>query len=183
MAGEDFTERFVSGEQIFSGRLLQVRRDTVRMPNGAEVTREYIRHPGAAAVLALTDDGCVVLERQYRYALARDFLEIPAGKVDAGDGLLDTAKRELLEETGYVASDWRRLATLHSAIGYSDEAIELFLARGLEQRARRLDAGEFLEVLLLPLAQAVAMVRDGSLTDVKTVTALLWVEAFGPFGA
>lgn len=179
MAKEDFTERFVSGEEVFSGRLLKVRRDTVRMPDGAHTTREYIRHPGAVAILPFTAGGGVILERQYRYPNARDFIEIPAGKVEPGEDLLETAKRELLEETGYAAGEWQRLTTIHNAIGYSDEAIELFAARGLELRKQKLDEEEFLEVIELPFAAAVAMVRDGRITDVKTIVALLWMEKVG----
>ena len=178
MAKEDFTEHFVSGEEIFSGRLLKVRRDTVRMPGGAHTTREYIRHPGAVAILPFTASGRVILERQYRYPNARDFIEIPAGKVEPGEGLLETARRELLEETGYAASEWRRLTTIHNAISYSDESIELYAARGLEKNKQKLDDEEFLEVLEVPFAEALAMVRDGRITDVKTMIALLWMEAF-----
>lgn len=175
MAKEDFTENFVSGEAIFSGRLLNVRRDTVRMPDGAHATREYIRHPGAVAILPFTADGRVVLERQYRYPHARDFVEIPAGKVEQGEDLLESARRELLEETGYAAAQWQRLTTIHNAISYSDEAIELYVARGLEKRKRKLDAEEFLEVIEMPFAEALAMVRDGRITDVKTMIALFWM--------
>lgn len=174
---EDFTEHFVSREDVFTGRLLDVKRDTVRMPDGALATREYIRHPGAVAILPFTDAGNVILERQYRYPHARDFIEIPAGKVEPGEGLLETAKRELAEETGYTASDWQRLTTIHNAISYSDEAIELYSARGLGRTARKLDEEEFLEVLEVPFAEALAMVRDGRITDVKTMIALLWMEA------
>jgi ADP-ribose pyrophosphatase len=179
MAKEDFTEHFVSGEEVFSGRLLQVRRDTVRVPGGALTTREYIRHPGAVAILPFTPSGHVVLERQYRYPNARDFVEIPAGKVEPGEDLLVSAQRELLEETGYAASEWQRLTTIHNAISYSDEAIELYCARGLQKRKQKLDEEEFLEVLELPFEEAVAMVRDGRITDVKTIIALLWMEKVG----
>lgn len=178
MKDKDLTEHFVAGEEVYAGRLLRVHRDRVRLPDGKETLREYIRHPGAVAILALFDDGRVLLERQFRYALRREFIEIPAGKLDAGETHLDTAKRELLEETGYVATEWRRLGLVHNAIGYSDEGIELWLARGLERREQKLDPGEFLEVLALPLAEALAMVRDGRITDVKTVAGLLWLGAF-----
>jgi ADP-ribose pyrophosphatase len=178
MAMEDLTEHFVSGEEVFSGRLLKVLRDTVRVPNGTLTTREYIRHPGAVAILPFTDAGHVVLERQYRYPNARDFIEIPAGKLEPGEDLLESAKRELLEETGYEAASWQRITTIHNAISYSDEAIEIFVARGLARKAQKLDDEEFLEVIELPFGEAVAMARDGRITDVKTLIALLWMEAF-----
>jgi len=170
---KDLSEKYLDGEEVFSGRLLKVHRDRVRLPDGSEGVREYIRHPGAVDIVALFEDGRVLLERQYRYPHRRDFIEIPAGKLDPGEAHLDTAKRELLEETGYVAAEWRRLGIIHNAIGYSDEGIELWLARGLELRAQKLEQGEFLEVFTLPLAQAQAMVRDGRITDAKTVAGLL----------
>ena len=178
MAKQDLTEHFVHGEEVFAGRLLRVRRDTVRMPDGAQTTREYIRHPGAVAILPITSSGRVVLERQYRYPNARDFIEIPAGKLEPGEGLLESAQRELLEETGYAAREWQRITTIHNAISYSDEAIELFSARGLEKKKQKLDEEEFLEVIEMPFEEAIAMVRDGRITDVKTIIALLWMESF-----
>ncbi|HXJ10086.1 MAG TPA: NUDIX hydrolase, partial [Burkholderiales bacterium] len=105
----DLTERFVSGEQVFDGTLLKVRRDRVRLPDGSEGTREYIRHPGAVAIVPLFDDGRILLERQFRYPHRREFIEVPAGKVEANEPHLATAKRELLEETGYEAKEWQRL--------------------------------------------------------------------------
>jgi len=163
---------------VYDGGLLKVHRDIVSLPDGTQGSREFIRHPGAVAVVALFDDGSVLLERQFRYPHDRDFIEIPAGKLEPGEPHLDTAKRELLEETGYTAVEWRRLCVLHTAIGYTDEGIELFLARHLTLQARKLDAGEFLEVFQLPFGEAVEMVRDGRITDAKTVAALLWVKSF-----
>lgn len=176
---QDLEEVRLGGEEVFSGRLLKVHRDRVRLPDGAEAVREYIRHPGAVAIVALFEDGRVLLERQFRYPLRRTFIEIPAGKLEPGEDHLETGKRELLEETGYVAKQWRKLGHIHNAIGYSDEVIEIWLARGLERREQRLAEGEFLEVFTLPLAEAQAMARDGRITDVKTVAGLLWLEAFG----
>jgi ADP-ribose pyrophosphatase len=176
---KDLTEHFVSGEQVFDGKLLKVYRDVVRLPDGSRGAREYIRHPGAVAVVARFDDGRILLERQYRYPQRREFIEIPAGKLEPNEPHLETAKRELLEETGYSAAEWTRLGVVHTAIAYTDEAIELYLARKLTQGAARLDAGEFLETLVVPFAEAIAMVRDGRITDVKTVAALLWVDRFG----
>ena len=156
--------------------LLEVHRDRVRLPDGGEAAREYIRHPGAVAIVALFEDGSVLLERQFRYPHRRDFIEIPAGKVDAGEAHLATAKRELLEETGYAAAEWTRLGVIHTAIAYTDEAIELFLARKLTQGESKLDAGEFLETFIVPFEEAIGMIRDGKITDAKTVTALLRVD-------
>jgi len=175
VAHKDLTEHFVAGEEVYAGRLLRVQRHVVRLPDGSEAVREFIRHPGAVVIVALLEDGRVVLERQFRYPHGRVFIELPAGKRDPGEDPAVTAKRELLEETGYVASEWRRLGIIHNAIAYSDEGIELWLARGLEQRAQKLEQGEFLEVFTLPLAQAQAMVGDGRITDAKTVAGLLWV--------
>ena len=178
MARKDLAEHFVSGEEVFSGKLLRVRRDQVRLPDGSDSVREYVRHPGAVVMVALFEDGRVLLERQFRYPHGRDFIELPAGKLEPGEPHLETAKRELLEETGYVAADWRRLGVLHPSVGYTDEAIELFLAKGLTKQEARLDDGEFLEVLEVPFAEAIAMVRDGRITDAKSVAGLLWVKSF-----
>jgi ADP-ribose pyrophosphatase len=177
---KDLSEHFVAGGMVFDGNLLKVYRDTVRLPDGSQGEREYIRHPGAVAIVALTDDGKLLLERQYRYPPRREFIEIPAGKIDPGEAHFATAKRELLEETGYVAQEWTRLGVLHTAIGYTDEAIELYLARKLTLQDRKLDPGEFLETFLLPFDDAVAMVRDGRISDVKTVAAILWTKVFLP---
>jgi ADP-ribose pyrophosphatase len=174
----DLKETRLSGEEVYSGSLLHVQRDVVRLPDGSEGVREYIRHPGAVMVAPLFNDGRVLLERQFRYPHHREFFELPAGKCEPGEPRLETAKRELLEETGYVASAWQRLCVLHTAIAYTDEGIELFLARGLEKRERKLDQGEFLEVFTLPLGEALAMVRDGRITDAKTVAGLLWIKSF-----
>ena len=178
MTKKDLSEHFVSGEEVFSGKLLRVRRDVVRLPDGSRSVREYVRHPGAVVMVALFDDGRVLLERQFRYPHGRDFIELPAGKLEPGEPHLETARRELLEETGYVASDWRRLGVVHPSVGYTDEAIELFLAKGLTKREAKLDDGEFLEVLEVPFAEAIAMVRDGRITDAKSVAGLLWVKSF-----
>jgi ADP-ribose pyrophosphatase len=174
---KDLTEHFLSGEQVFDGTLLKVYRDRVRLPDGSQSGREYIRHPGAVAVVPLFDDGRVLLERQFRYPHRREFIEIPAGKVDPGEPHLETAQRELLEETGYRAAEWTRIGTVHTAIAYTDEAIELFAARKLEAGERKLDAGEFLEVFAVPFGEAIQMIRDGRITDAKTVAALLWMKA------
>jgi ADP-ribose pyrophosphatase len=175
---KDLTERRISSEQVFDGALLKVYRDAVRLPDGSTGGREYIRHPGAVAIVPFFDDGRVLLERQFRYPHGREFIEVPAGKLEPGEPHLDTAKRELLEETGYVAQEWTRLGVIHTAIAYTDEAIELFVARKLTLQTRNLDQGEFLETFTVPFEEAVAMVRDGKITDAKSVAVLLWVATF-----
>ena len=170
-------EKKLSGGVVYAGKFLEVRKDEVRLPDGSQTEREYVRHPGAVAIVALTGQGAVVLERQHRYPLRRDFIEIPAGKIDPGEAQLETAKRELLEETGYAAAEWTHLGLIHNAIGYSDESIELWLARGLEKREAKLDAGEFLEVFTLPFEEALAMAEDGRISDVKTIIGLLWTAS------
>jgi ADP-ribose pyrophosphatase len=176
LKGKDLTEQFVSGDEVYAGGFLHVHRDIVRLPDGSETAREYIRHPGAVGIVALPGDGQVLLVRQHRYPHRRDFIEIPAGKLEPDEPALETGKRELLEETGYVAEQWTRLGVIHNAIAYSDEAIELWLAQDLTQRTQALDHGEFLEVLTVPIAEALAMTRDGRITDVKSIVGLYWAE-------
>lgn len=172
----NFIEETVSSEQVFDGRLLKVFSDRVRLPDGHESTREIIRHPGAVVVIAVLDNGKLLFERQYRYPLRRVFLEMPAGKIDAGEHTLDTARRELREETGYKAKLWRHLGTIHPAIGYADERIEIYWAQGLSFVGDSPDHGEILEIVELSLADALLAVRDGEITDGKTISALLWAE-------
>lgn len=170
-------EETLESETVFDGRLLHVCRDRVHLPNGEESTREYIVHPGAVAVLALLDNGNLLFERQFRYPLHCAFLEIPAGKIDAGEDILMAAQRELLEETGYAADVWRHLGVMHPCIGYSDERIELFLARGLRRtQDQQLDPHEFLDVLELSREAASVAVLNGEITDGKTISALFWLE-------
>lgn len=176
MNPDDLTETRLSSESVFSGNLLDVRRDQVRLPNGSETGREYIVHPGAVLAIPLQDDGRLVFERQFRYPLGRAFFELPAGKIDAGEDPLATGQRELLEETGYRAREWRYVAALHPCIGYSNEVIHIYLATGLTAGAHRRDHDEALEVFPLTPDEALDMVRRGDITDAKTVIALFWAE-------
>ena len=169
-------EETLRSEQVYRGHFLDVRRDQVRLPDGAMATREYIVHPGAVMIVPLLDDGRLVVERQWRYPLARTMLEFPAGKLDAGEPPLACAVRELAEETGYRAAEWARAGILHNAIAYSNEGIEVWFARGLTLGARQLDAGEFLDVGSASLDELDALARSGELTDAKTLIGLLWLQ-------
>lgn len=170
-------ESEISSERVFKGVLLDVRKDRVLLPNGQESIREYIAHPGAVVILAFLPNGNLLFERQFRYPLRRVFLELPAGKIDPGEAIIDTARRELLEETGYTASDWEYLGVMHPCIGYSDERIEIFEARGLHLAGeKQLDHNEFLDVLEVSPDEARQAVWEGRITDAKTVTALFWLD-------
>ena len=169
-------ETRIDGEVAYDGSFLKVSRDRVSLTNGATTFREYIKHPGAVVVLAILDDGSVLLERQFRYPLGRVFIELPAGKIDPGESTLACAQRELQEETGYTASDWQFVTTIHNAIAYSDEHLDLFIARGLTAGPATLDEGEFLETFSASLPEMLAMVRDGRITDVKTIIGAFWLD-------
>jgi len=157
---------------VFDGALLHVRRDRVRLPDGAEATREYVVHPGAVLMLPILADGRLVLERQFRYPVGRVMLEFPAGKIDPCETPLATAQRELREETGYTAGTWEHLGTVHPEIGYSTEVIEMYVATNLAHVGAQLDDGEFLDVVLMPEDELLAAFDAGLVTDGKTIAAL-----------
>jgi ADP-ribose pyrophosphatase len=169
-------ETRVGGELAYDGSFLKVQRDTVCLPDGNHCIREYIKHPGAVVILPLFEDGSVLLERQFRYPMHRAFIEFPAGKIDFNEDPLACAKRELQEETGYTATDWNFLCTIHNAIAYSDEHLDIYLARGLTAGESRLDAGEFLDVFKAPLTDVMKWVREGKITDVKTIIGAFWLD-------
>lgn len=172
----DFTEETISSKTVYRGKLLHVLEDEVRLPDGGNARREYIRHPGAVMMVPFLDTDTILLVRQYRYPLRRHFYELPAGKREPGEDPLSTAQRELREECGYEAAEWRYLASVHPCIGYSDEAIELYLARGLTHVGQQTDEEEFIEVVPLRLAEALEWVRNGRITEVKAVIGLMWAE-------
>jgi ADP-ribose pyrophosphatase len=166
-------ETRVESEDVFRGRLLHIKRDTVRMPDGAKATREFVVHPGAAMIVPRLPDGKLLFERQYRYPLSRVFIEFPAGKVDPGEDSLTAAMRELTEETGYIAARWSQLATMHPVISYSTEQIDIFVADELTHIGTRLDAGEFIETFSASLDDALGWLDRGDITDAKTMLGLL----------
>ncbi|WP_018605909.1 NUDIX domain-containing protein [Uliginosibacterium gangwonense] len=173
---KDLTETCLQSEQTHSGYLLKVFQDDVRLPNGQEAKREYIRHDGACVVIAELRPGVLVFERQYRYPVGCEMIELPAGKIDPGDTPLGCAQRELLEETGYQAAHWEHLGMMLPCIGYSSEKIDIFLARNLTPGEQKLDEGEFLEVFEMSLDEAEQAVLDGRITDAKTIVCLFWAR-------
>ena len=163
-----------ASEDIFDGVILHVKKDTVRLPNGNSAIRDVIRHIGAVCVIPVTEDGNVIMERQYRYPLDRVILEIPAGKLDAPDeNRLSAIQRELREETGYTADRWSFIGDFHPAPAYSDEYITMYLAQGLHRGTRDLDEDEFLDVCTVPLSDLVRDVMDGRISDAKTQVCVL----------
>jgi ADP-ribose pyrophosphatase len=178
MSAKDLREKAISSRSVYHGKLLDTWRDEVELPDGSRSVREYIRHPGAAVMVPLKDNGNIILLRQFRYALDRVMVELPAGKLDPGEQPEATARRELAEETGYTCQDLIRLGLIHPCIGYSDEEIVVYLARDLEECKAEAEADEFMEPFELDLERALDWIEQGKITDVKTIISLYWVERY-----
>ncbi len=170
-------EKILSEETAYRGKILDVRSLDVELPNGRRSKRDVVRHPGASAVVALTETGKIVLVRQYRTALDRVTVEIPAGKLDPGEDPLDCARRELREETGFTPRRIRYLTSIASSCGFSDEIIHIYLATQLEFEGASPDDDEFVNVDLVPLTELVDAVLDGKIEDAKTVVGALACDA------
>lgn len=175
---DHLVEKRISGEDVYDGIFLKMKRDTVSLPDGQHAVREYLEHPGAVAIIAVLDDGRVLLERQYRYPIAQAVIEIPAGKLNVGEDPLLCAQRELQEETGYTAKRWSKIKRIHPVISYSTELIDIYLAEGLSPGQARLDAEEFLDIFAATLDELLEWVESGTITDVKTIISTYWLERY-----
>ena len=172
----DLKEDKISSTQIFSGKLIDLYLDKVRLPNGKNSTREWIDHPGAVCIVPILDNGDILLIRQFRYGPREEFIEIPAGKIDKNEDPLKCGLRELEEETGYKSNKLTFLTNIHPAIGFSNEKMWMYLAEELELSEKKLDDDEFLELLPTPLNVALEWVFSGKITDVKTIIGILWMK-------
>ena len=172
----ELTEKRIQTEEIFDGVIMHVQKDEIELPNGKHAYRELIRHVGAVCVVPLTDEGEVIMERQYRYPIAETVFEIPAGKLDSKDEDPEQAiRRELKEETGYVAGRLIHLGLFYPACAYSDEKINMYLAMDLKQEERALDEDEFINLEKIKLEELVRLVVDGKIPDAKTQAAVMRV--------
>lgn len=169
-------ETCVASATLHQGKFLTLKQDIVALPDGKHAGREYVLHPGAVMMIPLFDDGRVLMERQFRYPIGKVMVEFPAGKLDPEEGALRCGQRELLEETGYRAERWDYLTRIHPVISYSTEFIDIFLARGLQAGEAQLDEGEFLETFIMPAGQLIDWVRQGRVSDVKTIIGAFWLE-------
>jgi ADP-ribose pyrophosphatase len=176
VSDDHLRETPVASATIHRGKFLTLKQDIVRLPDGKQTGREYVLHPGAVMMIPLFDDGNVLMERQFRYPVGEVMLEFPAGKLDPEEGALVCGQRELLEETGYTATRWDYLTRIHPVISYSTEFLDLFLARDLTAGESKLDDGEFLETFITPVGQVIDWVRQGKITDVKTIIGAFWLE-------
>lgn len=173
-----FEEQTIQSEQIFKGRVISLQVDDVQLPDGQQAKREIVKHPGAVAVIALTDEGKLVLVEQYRKALERSIIEIPAGKMEPGEEPIITARRELEEETGYGCGQLTYIQSFATSPGFADEVIHLYVATELVkiEHPQAGDEDEFIDLLHVSIEEAEALVANGSIFDAKTAFAVLWAK-------
>ncbi len=171
-------EKKLSSNQIFDGKIVKLFVDTVELPNGQEATREIVRHPGAVCVIPVTENGDVIMVKQFRYPFGEVLLEIPAGKLEPGEDPLEAVKRELEEESGAVAGKIEHLGEIYTTVAIFDEKIQLYIATDLTFISSHPDEDEFLEVTKIPLKTLVKMVMDGEIKDSKTQIAILKAEKY-----
>ena len=169
-------EKTSSSAIVFQGKLLDVRRDKVILPNGDNGIREWINHPGAVCCIPKLPNGKIALIRQYRYSVRKMMIELPAGKLDKNEAPEDCAIRELEEEIGYKANKITFLTNIHPAIGFANEKMWIYYAEDLEKTNQKLDSDEFIEIIPTKLEDALKMVWNGSITDVKTMIGLIWAD-------
>ena len=169
-------EKTIRSETVYEGTFLTLKKDKIILPNGSTSNREWIKHPGAVCCVPILPNGEIVLIRQYRYAVKEEMIEIPAGKLDKNEIPEKCALRELEEEIGYKANKLTLLANIHPAVGFTDEKMWLYLAENLVKTKQSLDADEFLEAIPTKLDDAVKMVWNGQITDVKTIIGILWAQ-------
>ena len=168
--------RILSSVEAYRGPVFRVTTDEVLEPTGIRVRRDVVRHTGSVVVLAMDEKSRVLLERQYRHAAGRFLFELPAGRIDDGESALAAGKRELLEETGYSARNWKRILRFWASPGFVAEAMSLYLASGLRPGAAHPEQDEAIEVQFVPLKKAVAMVVKGAIQDAKTIAGVLWLD-------
>ena len=169
----DFTEKTIASEMIYDGRILKFKIDKVELPNGETGERELVEHPGGVSVVAVDDDENIFMVEQYRKPYERNLLEIPAGKLDKNEDIEVCGRRELEEETGYVAEKFEYLGECYPSVGYTNEIIRIFLATGLSKTSQHLDDDEFLNVYKLPIRDVIAKIMNNELADAKTVMGVL----------
>lgn len=166
----------VKSTKVFDGKLLKVYKDEVLCPNNDKTTREYVIHCKAAAILPITDQGKIILEKQYRYPISKEYIEVPAGKANDGESIEDTAKRELEEETGLKASKLIKVGEIYPACAYSTEDITLFIAKNLKEGNIHRDEDEFIELITVDSKEFIEMCLDGRITDAKTIALAFYYQ-------